>query len=75
MEESSSNSGTAASNVARAIAAALDWNSAPDDRKAAVSYLETVGTLSLSLNEFYISGNFVFQPLVSYLYLLPISTL
>lgn len=31
-----------ASNVARAIAAALDWNSAPEARKAAVSYLESV---------------------------------
>ncbi|KAH9754455.1 protein HASTY 1 [Citrus sinensis] len=33
-----------ASNVARAIAAALDWNSAPEARKAAVSYLESVKT-------------------------------
>ncbi|KAF3454376.1 hypothetical protein FNV43_RR04823 [Rhamnella rubrinervis] len=40
MEESSS--GDVASNVARAIAAALNWSSTPDDRKAAVSYLETI---------------------------------
>lgn len=32
----------AASNVARAIVAALDWNSSPDDRKAAYAYLESV---------------------------------
>ncbi|KAL9272187.1 HASTY 1-like protein [Drosera capensis] len=31
-----------ANNVAGAIAAALDWSSSPDSRKAAVSYLETV---------------------------------
>ncbi|XVF57317.1 hypothetical protein PTKIN_Ptkin06aG0195500 [Pterospermum kingtungense] len=29
-------------NVARAIVAALDWNSTPDARKAAVSYLESI---------------------------------
>ncbi|KAJ4719575.1 protein HASTY 1 [Melia azedarach] len=33
-----------ASNVAAAIAAALDWNSTPEARKAAVSYLESVKT-------------------------------
>lgn len=38
MEDSS----TAASNVARAISAALDWSSSPESRKAAVSYLESV---------------------------------
>lgn len=38
MDESSA----AASNVARAIAAALDWSSSPESRKAAVSYLESV---------------------------------
>ncbi|KAK9293164.1 hypothetical protein L1049_021152 [Liquidambar formosana] len=38
MEDSSS----AANNVARAIVAALDWNSSPDARKAAVSYLESI---------------------------------
>lgn len=32
----------AASNVARAIAAALDWSSTPDARKAAVAYLESI---------------------------------
>ncbi|KAM7508468.1 hypothetical protein LguiA_018921 [Lonicera macranthoides] len=31
-----------ASNVARAIVAALDWSSSPDARKSAVSYLESV---------------------------------
>ncbi|XP_020113589.1 protein HASTY 1 [Ananas comosus] len=31
-----------AANVARAIAAALDWSSPPDARKAAVAYLESV---------------------------------
>nr|XP_016442151.1 PREDICTED: protein HASTY 1-like isoform X1 [Nicotiana tabacum] len=31
-----------ASNVARAIVAALDWNSSPDARKAAYSYLESI---------------------------------
>ncbi|CAN0897581.1 Protein HASTY 1, partial [Linum grandiflorum] len=31
-----------ANNVARAIVAALDWNSSPDARKAAVSYLDSV---------------------------------
>ncbi|KAK6804860.1 hypothetical protein RDI58_002644 [Solanum bulbocastanum] len=30
------------SNVARAIVAALDWNSSPDDRKAAYAYLESI---------------------------------
>lgn len=39
MEESSA---AVASNVVRAIAAALDWTSPPDSRKAAVSYLESV---------------------------------
>lgn len=34
-------SGTA-SNVARAIVAALDWGSPPDARKAAVSYLDSI---------------------------------
>ncbi|GAB2277547.1 histone deacetylase [Dionaea muscipula] len=33
---------TVANNVAGAIAAALDWNSSPDARNAAVSYLESV---------------------------------
>lgn len=32
----------AAANVAAAIAAAFDWSSPPDARKAAVSYLESV---------------------------------
>lgn len=31
-----------ANDVARAIAAALDWSSSPDARNAAVSYLESV---------------------------------
>ncbi|CAN4108653.1 unnamed protein product [Withania somnifera] len=31
-----------ASNVARAIVAALDWNSSPDDRKTAYAYLESI---------------------------------
>ncbi|XP_054802202.1 protein HASTY 1 isoform X2 [Prosopis cineraria] len=31
-----------ANNVARAIATALDWNSTPDSRKAAVSFLESI---------------------------------
>ncbi|KAF7805169.1 protein HASTY 1 [Senna tora] len=31
-----------ANNVARAIATALDWNSTPDARKAAVSFLESI---------------------------------
>ncbi|KAJ6816610.1 protein HASTY 1 [Iris pallida] len=35
-------SGSAASNVARAIAAALDWQTPPDARKTAVSYLESI---------------------------------
>jgi hypothetical protein len=43
MEESNSNNHIA-NNVARAIAAALDWNSTPDARKAAVSFLESVNT-------------------------------
>lgn len=30
------------SNVARAIMSALDWNSSPDDRKAAYAYLESI---------------------------------
>ncbi|XAR54705.1 hypothetical protein NMG60_11029962 [Bertholletia excelsa] len=34
----------AASNVARAIVAALDWSSTPDTRNAAVSYLESIKT-------------------------------
>ncbi|XP_008799279.2 protein HASTY 1 [Phoenix dactylifera] len=38
MDDSSST----ASNVARAIAAAFDWSSPPDTRKAAVAYLESV---------------------------------
>ncbi|CAK9149152.1 unnamed protein product [Ilex paraguariensis] len=33
-----------ANNVARAVVAALDWNSPPDARKAAHSYLESVQT-------------------------------
>lgn len=37
-------SSTTASNVARAIATALDWSSPPDARKAAVAYLESVKT-------------------------------
>jgi hypothetical protein len=47
MEDSSTNT---ANNVARAIAAALDWTSSPDARKAAVSFLESVPSLSLSLS-------------------------
>lgn len=43
-----------ASNVARAIAAALDWNSAPEARKAAVSYLESVLIFSLSWSLLYV---------------------
>lgn len=39
MEDSGTNT---ANNVARAIAAALDWTSTPDARKAAVSYLESI---------------------------------
>lgn len=31
-----------ASNVARAIVAAFDWNTTPDARKAAVAYLDSV---------------------------------
>jgi|UniRef100_A0A2N9IZV3 hypothetical protein len=46
MEDSGTNT---ANNVARAIAAALDWTSTPDARKAAVSYLESVPSLSFSL--------------------------
>ncbi|KAB5529384.1 hypothetical protein DKX38_019465 [Salix brachista] len=34
-----------ANNVARAIVAALDWNSTPDARKAAVSFLGSVSTM------------------------------
>ncbi|XP_022719250.1 protein HASTY 1 [Durio zibethinus] len=41
MEEGNSNN-TIVNNVARAIVAALDWNSTPDARKAAVSYLESI---------------------------------
>ncbi|GMJ11206.1 HASTY, HASTY 1 [Hibiscus trionum] len=41
MEESNSNN-SMVNNVARAIVAALDWNSTPDARKAAVSYLESI---------------------------------
>ncbi|KAL4323981.1 hypothetical protein GQ457_11G015570 [Hibiscus cannabinus] len=41
MEESNSNN-SIVNNVARAIVAALDWNSTPDARKAAVSYLESI---------------------------------
>lgn len=47
MEETSGNN--IANNVARAIVAALDWNSTPDARKAAVSFLDSVLSLSLSL--------------------------
>ncbi|KAF9670035.1 hypothetical protein SADUNF_Sadunf13G0026600 [Salix dunnii] len=43
MEESNSNNHIA-NNVARAIVAALDWNSTPDARKAAVSFLESIKT-------------------------------
>ncbi|XP_062084573.1 protein HASTY 1 [Humulus lupulus] len=39
MEESSDMTAT---NVARAIAVALDWSSTPDARKAAVSYLDSI---------------------------------
>ncbi|PON69489.1 Exportin [Trema orientale] len=39
MEDSTNNT---TSNVARAIAVALDWASTPDARKAAVSYLESI---------------------------------
>ncbi|KAG6646453.1 protein HASTY 1 [Carya illinoinensis] len=39
MEDSATNT---ANNVARAIAAALDWASTPDARKAAVSFLESI---------------------------------
>ncbi|KAK6243201.1 hypothetical protein QUC31_009610 [Theobroma cacao] len=41
MEEGNSND-SKVNNVARAIVAALDWNSTPDARKAAVSYLESI---------------------------------
>lgn len=41
MEESNSNNHIA-NNVARAIVAALDWNSTPDARKAAMSFLESI---------------------------------
>ncbi|KAL3573583.1 hypothetical protein D5086_024196 [Populus alba] len=41
MEESNSNNHIA-NNVARAIVAALDWNSTPNARKAAVSFLESI---------------------------------
>ncbi|TYG37327.1 hypothetical protein ES288_D13G133100v1 [Gossypium darwinii] len=40
MDEANNNS--IANNVARAIVAAFDWNSTPDARKAAVSYLESI---------------------------------
>ncbi|KAJ6380118.1 hypothetical protein OIU76_016720 [Salix suchowensis] len=43
MEESNSNNNIA-NNVARAIVAALDWNSTPDARNAAVSFLESIKT-------------------------------
>uniref|UniRef100_A0A6N2LXB9 Uncharacterized protein n=1 Tax=Salix viminalis TaxID=40686 RepID=A0A6N2LXB9_SALVM len=43
MEESNSNNHIA-NNVARAIVAALDWNSTPDARKAAVSFLGSIAT-------------------------------
>ncbi|XP_012463642.1 protein HASTY 1 isoform X2 [Gossypium raimondii] len=36
------NNKSIANNVARAIVAAFDWNSTPDARKAAVSYLESI---------------------------------
>lgn len=42
MEESNTNN--IVNNVARAIVAALDWNSTPDARKAAVSFLDSVCT-------------------------------
>uniref|UniRef100_A0A2P2KHY5 Protein HASTY 1 n=1 Tax=Rhizophora mucronata TaxID=61149 RepID=A0A2P2KHY5_RHIMU len=42
MEESNANN--IANNVARAIVAALDWNSTPDARKAAAAYLDSVKT-------------------------------
>ena len=58
MEENST-----ASNVARAIVAALDWSSSPDARKAAVSYLESVLTNLLSAtlsSQFYVKDlNFI----------------
>lgn len=38
-----------AGNLARAIATALDWSSAPDARRAAVSFLESVCALPLSV--------------------------
>lgn len=45
MEENNSNN--VASNVAQAIAVALDWSSTSDARKAAVAFLESVLFLSL----------------------------
>ncbi|KAF5740577.1 ARM repeat superfamily protein isoform 1 [Tripterygium wilfordii] len=43
MEHNSGNNvNTTASNVARAIVVASDWNSTPDDRKAAVAYLDSI---------------------------------
>ncbi|CAN6582061.1 unnamed protein product [Malus baccata var. baccata] len=42
--EESSNSNTAASSVAQAIAVALDWSSTPDARKEAVAFLESIKT-------------------------------
>ncbi|RWW17187.1 hypothetical protein GW17_00018894 [Ensete ventricosum] len=44
-------SGTA-TTVAQAIAAALDWSSPPDARKAAVDYLESVSISELTLRNF-----------------------
>ncbi|CAN0920536.1 Protein HASTY 1 [Linum grandiflorum] len=43
MDEANTSLGLA-NNVALAIVAALDWNSTPDARKAAVSYLDSVKT-------------------------------
>lgn len=40
---------TIVNNVARAIDTALDWSSTPDARKAAVSYLESVLSISIVL--------------------------
>ncbi|KAE8686627.1 Protein HASTY 1 [Hibiscus syriacus] len=42
MDEGNNNDNSILNNVARAIAAALDWNSTPDARKAASFYLESI---------------------------------
>jgi len=44
MEETSN----IANDVGRAIAAALDWSSSPDTRRAAVAFLESVLSLFFS---------------------------